>query len=129
MADFLDVSLNGITGRANALDAEPVREELFSVERLEQYAAELAAEHRVSSKKKHAQLLFPRLEEIGRKLVAVYRTLAEAIREEYAVSPAAEWLVDNFHIVEDQLREIRQDLPKGYYNELPKLDNGKLGGY
>ena len=99
MADFLDVTLNGIVGRGNALDEEPVREELFSVERLEQYAAELAAAHTVSSKKKHGQLLFPRLEENGRKLIAVYRALAEAIRDEFTVSPAAEWLVDNFHIV------------------------------
>src|ERR1051325_2391892 len=130
-AEFLDVSLNGIVGRSkgSSLDEEPVREELFSVERLEQYAAELAAQHKVSSQKRHAQLLFPRLEENGRKLVAVYRALAEAIRDEFTVSPAAEWLVDNFHIVEDQLREIREDLPVGFYRELPKLKRGELAGY
>ena len=110
-------------------DEDPVREELFSVERLEQYAAEVAGEHKVSPDTKKGQLLFPRLEENARQLVAIYRVLAEAIRDEFAVSPAAGWLVDNFHIVENQLREIRQDLPKGYYNELPKLGNGKLERY
>src|SRR4029077_49153 len=40
-----------------------------------------------------------------------------------------EWLVDNYHIVEEQLREIRQDLPRGYYHELPKLAEGPLEGY
>ncbi|HLF82643.1 MAG TPA: carbohydrate-binding protein, partial [Blastocatellia bacterium] len=40
-----------------------------------------------------------------------------------------EWLVDNFHIIEEQLREIRRDLPKGYYRELPKLESGELAGY
>ena len=40
-----------------------------------------------------------------------------------------EWLVDNFHIVEEQLREIREDLPRGYYHELPKLAEGELSGY
>src|SRR5258706_11341846 len=111
MADFLDVTLNGIGGRGSTLDEEPVREELFSVERLEQYAAELAAEHTWSSRKKHPRLLFRRLEENGRKLVAVYRALAEAIRDDHTGSPAAEWLVGNFHIVEEQLGENGQGLP------------------
>src|SRR5258705_10135973 len=108
---------------------DPIREELFSVERLEQYAAELAAEHSVSPNPGRGRRLLPRLEENGRKLIALYRALADAIRNELTVSPAAEWLVDNFHIVEEQLREIRRDLPKGYYKELPKLKDGVLAGY
>jgi cyclic beta-1,2-glucan glucanotransferase len=106
----------------------PIREELFSVERLEQYAQTLAATHKVVIKKGRARLL-PRLEDNGRKLFAAYRILVEAIRSEQTISPAAEWLVDNFHIVEDQLREIREDLPKGYYYELPKLAEGELKDY
>lgn len=121
--------MHRLTRSYNDSQEEPIREELFSVERLEQYAAELAAEHTVSSKVKRVRLLLPRLEENGRKLVAVYRALADAIRSERTVSPAAEWLVDNFHIVEEQLREIRRDLPKRYYKELPKLESGELGGY
>ena len=73
--------------------------------------------------------LLPRLEENARQLLTAYRTLAEAIRRERAISPAAEWFVDNFHIVEDQLREIREDLPVGYYRELPKLVRGELADY
>jgi cyclic beta-1,2-glucan synthetase len=102
---------------------------LFSAERLEQYAATLAAEHEVSDGPRRGRPLLPRLKENARQLVAAYITLAEAIKRERAISPAAEWLVDNFHIVEDQLREIREDLPVGYYRELPKLLNGELAGY
>ncbi|HEX6260778.1 MAG TPA: glucoamylase family protein, partial [Woeseiaceae bacterium] len=58
-----------------------------------------------------------------------YRTTAQAIREERAISPASEWLVDNYHIVDEQLREVRDDLPSGYYRELPKLAEGHLQGY
>ncbi|HVF49440.1 MAG TPA: glucoamylase family protein [Pyrinomonadaceae bacterium] len=111
------------------LDGEPIREELYGVERLEQYAAKLAAEHRVSGDARRGPRLLPRLEENGRQLVAAYRALAEAIRNERIISPAAEWLVDNFHIVEEQLREIREDLPEGFYRELPKLKDGELAGY
>ncbi|MGH7839510.1 MAG: glycosyl transferase, partial [Candidatus Binataceae bacterium] len=58
-----------------------------------------------------------------------YRAIAVAIREERAITPAAEWLVDNFHVVEEQIREIRDDLPRGYYRQLPKLTDGPLEGY
>lgn len=102
----------------------PIREELYSIERLEQYATTLAAEHKLARKNRRVNLLLPRLEENSRKLIAAYRELAESIRQEHVISPAAEWLVDNFHIVEEQVREIREDLPRGYYRELPKLAEG-----
>ncbi|HXQ23134.1 MAG TPA: hypothetical protein VN812_15760, partial [Candidatus Acidoferrales bacterium] len=62
-------------------------------------------------------------------LLAAYRTIGEASREERAITPAAEWLVDNFHVVEEQIREIRDDLPSGFYRQLPKLAEGPLEGY
>src|SRR3989442_481227 len=120
MAEFFENAFRGIRRFDRNSDDDPIREELFSVERLEQYALELAGQHKVSSKTKRRRSLFPRLEENGRELIAVYRALADAIRNENTVSPAAEWLVDNFHIIEEQLREIREDLPSGYYRELPK---------
>src|SRR3989449_2680900 len=113
-----------------ATEAElPIREELYSIERLEQYAAALAAEHKIADRPQRVNLLLPRLEENGRKLIAAYKALVESIREEHVISPAAEWLVDNFHIVEEQVREIREDLPKSYYYELPKLDTGDFKNY
>ncbi|MCA1600627.1 MAG: hypothetical protein LC776_02925, partial [Acidobacteria bacterium] len=125
MADFF-ASLKRRTSDYG--NERPIREEIFSVERLEQYAQTLAAEHRIVRKKGRAYLL-PRLENNGRKLVAAYRTLVEALRGGRSISPAAEWLVDNFHIIEEQLREIREDLPKSYYYELPKLADGELKDY
>jgi cyclic beta-1,2-glucan synthetase len=116
--------------RAPGVDAElPIREELYSIERLEHFAAALAAEHKLAEKQRRVNLLLPRLEENGRKLVATYKTLAESIREEHVISPAAEWLVDNFHLVEEQVREIREDLPKSYYYELPQLAEGDFKNY
>jgi cyclic beta-1,2-glucan synthetase len=71
----------------------------------------------------------PRVLDNGRVLRESYRTTAQAIREERAITPASEWLVDNYHIVDEQLREIQDDLPSGYYRELPKLAEGHLQGY
>ncbi|MBK7601090.1 MAG: hypothetical protein IPJ07_22240 [Acidobacteria bacterium] len=110
-------------------DEEPIREELFSIERLEQYAATLATEHAVSEGPQRGRQLLPQFEENGRRLTAAYRTLTEALFDGQGISPAAEWLVDNFHIVEEQLRQIRQDLPKSYYYQLPKLSTGEMRGY
>jgi len=45
------------------------------------------------------------------------------------IAPAAEWLLDNFHLVEQQLRQIHDDLPPGYYRQLPKLAEGPFAGY
>lgn len=108
---------------------DPLSEELYSIERLEQFATTLARDHKIADNPRRRGLLLARLEENGRKLLAAYHALAEAIRQERTISPAAEWLVDNFHIVEEQVREIREDLPKGYYYELPKLAEGPLQNY
>ncbi len=107
----------------------PIRAELYSVERLEQFAKTLAAEQIEVAQPKRFRKLLPRLEDNGRVLVNAYRSLADAIRNESTISPAAEWLIDNFHIVEEQLREIQEDLPQGYYRELPKLAQGDFAGY
>ncbi|MEO7664043.1 MAG: glycosyl transferase, partial [Candidatus Limnocylindrales bacterium] len=108
---------------------DPIVAELFSVERLEQHARTLAAAQEVTSAPRQGRAIGPRIADNGRVLLAAYRTLAGAIKEERAITPAAEWLVDNFHIVDEQLREIRDDLPADYYDELPKLANGHLEGF
>ena len=129
MANFLSSLFRNRSRASVDVDEEPIREELFSLERLEHFASQLALEHTVSTIPRPGKSLLPRLEENGRKLISAYRSLAKAIGNESTISPAAEWLVDNFHIVEEQLREIREDLPKSYYYELPKLTSGQLAGY
>ncbi len=105
----------------------PIREELFSVERLEQHAESLARAQPVVSAK--GRPLAKRVQDNGRVLHRAYRAIVAAIHDDRAITPAAEWLVDNFHIVEDQIREIRADLPRGFYRQLPKLATGPLAGY
>src|SRR5713101_2420177 len=109
--------------------AGPIRAELFSVERLEQHAESLAAAQAITREPVPGRPLLPRVLENGRVLLEYYRATARAIQREQTITPAAEWLVDNFFIVEEQLREIRDDLPTGYYRELPKLAAGHLEGF
>ena len=111
-------------------DAEElIRGELFSVERLEQHAASLAAAQQVTTHRRTSRHLARRLKDNGRVLLAVYRDLAKVAREDRTVTPAAEWLLDNFHVAQEQIRQVREDLPHGFYRGLPKLAAGPLEGY
>jgi len=111
------------------MSGDPIRAELFSVEHLEQFAATLAAQQPVHPGLKRGRRLLPRLRENARVLVQSQRAIAESSRKTRTVSPAAEWLLNNFHIVEEQIREIQEDLPPGFYRELPKLASGVFEGY
>src|SRR5580692_2205946 len=108
---------------------EPIRSELFSLDRLEQHAKSLAAAQTVTNEMSRGRPLLPRVFDNRRVLLACYRAIAKTIQEERSITPAAEWLVDNFHVVDEQLREIQDDLPAGYYRMLPKLAAGHLQGY
>ncbi|MDF1485586.1 glucoamylase family protein [Ramlibacter sp. H39-3-26] len=107
----------------------PVREELFGLERLEQHAQSLAAAQAVTRKPPGVLPLQVRLDDNARVLLAAYRANATELEQNRRVAPAAEWLLDNYHLVEKQIREIRDDLPAGYYRQLPKLAAGPFAGY
>ena len=110
-------------------DGAPIRAELFSVERLEEHARSLAAAQVVTPGQVKGASLAKRLGDNEAVLLAAYRDVAEAIGADEAITPAAEWLIDNFHLVEKQIREVRVDLPPGYYRQLPKLAGGPFVGY
>ncbi len=109
-------------------DSEPIRAELFSAERLELHAEALAALG-ATARPRTEQSLAPRTRDNARVLLRSYSAMTEVIREERTITPAAEWLVDNFHLVDEALRALRNDLPRGFYRELPKLTDGWLAGY
>ncbi len=107
----------------------PIRSELFSVERLEQHAESLAKAQRVAPKPRRGRRLTSRLYDNTKVLTETYRAIVRATYAHQPISPAAEWLLDNFHVVDEQIREIKDDLPPGYYRKLPKLADGPLQGY
>ncbi|WP_404400524.1 GH36-type glycosyl hydrolase domain-containing protein [Pelagibacterium halotolerans] len=110
-------------------DPSPVREELFGVERLEQHAESLAHAQTLASRPASVGSLHRRLDDNAATLLTAYRASALEVEGDRGVVPAAEWLLDNYHLVEAQIREIREDLPPGYYSQLPKLANGPFAGY
>ena len=108
---------------------EIVRAELFSSERLEEHAASLAAAQHVTRRRSARRSLVARLKDNESALLTAYRAIGAAVGEGRPITPAAEWLLDNYHLVEEQIREIRADLPPGFYRQLPKLVDGPFAGF
>jgi len=108
---------------------EILRAELFSSERLEQHAVSLAAAQGVTRRRSARRTLDVRLKDNETVLLAAYRAIGAAVGEGRSITPAAEWLLDNYHLIEAQIREIREDLPPGFYRQLPKLADGPFAGY
>ena len=121
-------------------DEAVIRSELFGKERLEHHALSLAAAQAVEKHPRGWRNLFasdaPRVQPLTIRvrdnaavLLGAYRESARTLKAGRAIAPAAEWLLDNFHLVEQQLCQIKVDLPVGYYRQLPKLAAGPFAGY
>lgn len=75
-----------------------------------------------------AHSLLRRLRDNERILTAARAEAAAAADAREPLTPDAEWLLDNFFIIEEVLREVRKDLPHGYYDELPVVTVGPWSG-
>jgi cyclic beta-1,2-glucan synthetase len=117
----LDSALLGRARSPRAAPEKPFRDELLSVERLDERARSLAARFTVDPSGRAARSVFPRFDDNVRVLREAYRTLAGDVHRGEFVTAAAEWLLDNFHLVASEIRDVRENLPRGYYGELPKL--------
>ena len=107
----------------------PVRDELFGEERLMQHARSLAGAQFILERPSSGPSLTARLKDNAHHLLRAYETTVTAAGNGEAITPAAEWLLDNYHLVEKQVRQIRDDLPASYYRQLPKLGAGSFAGY
>ncbi len=108
-------------------DEPPLRSELFSAEQMEQHGKTLARLHALSARHEPDPLL-NRLAENEVVLLDVRNLVAEAVKGSRRITPAGEWLLDNFYLIEEQIRLARRHLPKGYSRELPRLSNGPSAG-
>jgi cyclic beta-1,2-glucan synthetase len=106
----------------------PLRSELYNTEQMEQYGKKLARSHLLGIKIKPRQPLLSRLAENESILLEVYNLVSEAVKTNRQITPAGEWLLDNFYLIEEQMRIGRKHLPKGYSKELPRLLNGLSAG-
>ncbi|WP_153116604.1 GH36-type glycosyl hydrolase domain-containing protein [Rhodocyclus tenuis] len=105
----------------------PLRAELFSADQMERHGKTLAEQHQTAPQHGPDKLL-ARLVDNESILVGIFSMLTEAAKAGERITPAGEWLLDNFYLVEEQIRIARKHFPKGYSRELPLLGNGPSQG-
>jgi cyclic beta-1,2-glucan synthetase len=117
-------------GRDDLLSG-PIRGELLGTDQLAEKARAIARGQRLftGGRGRRRAPLLNRLTQTDRILHDAHARLAAGADRDVDVSPAGEWLLDNFHVVQEHIREVRETLPRGYYRELPELANGPLAGY
>jgi cyclic beta-1,2-glucan synthetase len=119
----------GRTGLAQeyAGDEPLLRSELFSSEQMKRHGKALADSHTLSLGRASDRLL-TRLAENEGVLIGACNLLTTAVKAKRRIAPAEEWLLDNFYLIEEQIRMARRHLPKGYSRGLPRLLNGSSAG-
>lgn len=107
-------------------DVSGFRGQMLSGARLAERAQGLADFHGAPSGRGRSAVLLARFAETQAKIRRAYDYLSREVRAVRDPTPAEEWLLDNAHVVEDQLREVEVDLPRGYLRELPRVAHGAL---
>jgi cellobiose phosphorylase len=107
---------------SDSIPPGPFRAELLNVERLEDHARHLAAEIKVAARPRpRSRSYYRRVADNARALREAYRLLGDDVHRGEAVQPSAEWLLDNFHLIEAEVVHVRRDLPPSYHRQLPTL--------
>jgi cyclic beta-1,2-glucan synthetase len=102
--------------------------ELLSIDLLEEHARRLAALLSVVPGGSIARRThFRQLNGHMHALRNVYKQLAQDSDQE-TLSPAAEWLLDNFHIVSAAAKDVHHDLPPSFYRRLPRVATDEFAG-
>src|SRR5881398_29148 len=91
---------------------EPFRSELYSSDQMDRHGKAVARSHKLQKRHTNEKLL-KRLESNEKTLLEVRNLLVESIRSGKTITPASEWLLDNFYLVEQQVVIARKHLPKG----------------
>ncbi|GAB2813028.1 GH36-type glycosyl hydrolase domain-containing protein [Ferruginibacter profundus] len=105
----------------------PLRSELFTEEQLKQHAGVISKKHVLLAGQPSEQLL-KRLAENEKILLEVHTVLTTAAGKNERIMPAAEWLLDNFYLIEEQIYLGKKHLPRGYSKGLPQLLKGESAG-
>ncbi|MDE1153761.1 MAG: glucoamylase family protein [Micavibrio sp.] len=100
-----------------------LKSELLSAEQMGQYGRTLAEKHKLAERQGPDSLL-ARLDENEVIINSAYQALVQAVEKNQQITPAGEWMLDNFYLIEDHIQIARRHLPRGYSRGLPRLSKG-----
>jgi cyclic beta-1,2-glucan synthetase len=95
-----------------------------AISRLEQTARQAAAGHQSIAAAPQAKHLLEWLPQQAKRLRQGHQAFRATTAEALAFSYAAEWLLDNFYVVAQTQRQIKEDLSPAFYRNLPRLNAG-----
>jgi cyclic beta-1,2-glucan synthetase len=93
----------------------------FNLVQFQDYARHLAREHQLDPKPLRNTKLLKRVEQIRRWVQEVCLDLSEASRLQQNVPPTTDWLLDNEYILESNAHDVRLNVPRHFYRQLPAL--------
>ncbi|MBI5528971.1 MAG: cyclic beta 1-2 glucan synthetase, partial [Deltaproteobacteria bacterium] len=105
----------------------PLRGAIFAIEQLEMHAKALAGAHALGRRRTNDRLL-KRLADSERVIARCHDLMSAAHADGRRLTPAAEWLLDNHYLIEEQIHLARRHFPRGYSRQLPRLSGGGSAG-
>ena len=127
-ANLASPELRKLLDAARGALPAPIRSEIFGAQRFAQHGRSLGLTHVATVPAALGTTFFPRLQSNIAVLREAHTFIGMQASNGYDVSPAAEWLLDNFHLVESQLQEVHEALPTSYFRKLPTLQDAPLQG-
>ncbi len=100
----------------------------YNINYLKEIAVNLAEIHAVSDSSKKVRPVKSILEDSKNVLVKAYRVLSGLAKQNKDLSTAAEWLIDNFYIIQEQIVQAGEDFPREFQRNLPALSGGEHEG-
>ena len=96
---------------------------------LENYLEKIAASHNITSKSDKNTYPVPHLIENLKAIEEVYNLLNEHLKLGINIHPAGEWLLDNFYIIEETVKQIQKELPLKKYMNFVGISKGEYKGF
>jgi cyclic beta-1,2-glucan synthetase len=107
---------------------ELLQREVLTGVQFQEHALLLAKEHRAVARSGTGEPLLARLNKSEKVISQIRDDLDAASRLELGISPSAEWILDNAYIIQGHIDDVRLNLPRRFYHELPVLDTPDHGG-
>ena len=98
-------------------------------EQLKKHLEKMAMQHILRAKSSKSTYPVPLLLENYIKIKNVYNLLNEHIKLGISIHPAGEWILDNFYVIEESVRQIEKEITIKKYTNFVGIQNGKYAGF
>ena len=102
---------------------------ILDEEQLKAHMEKIAIQHTLKAKSNKNTYPVPQMLEDYTTIKNVYNLLNEHIKLGINIHPAGEWILDNFYIIEETVRQIEKEMTLKKYTNFIGIQNGKYMGF